>query len=42
MMDPIIYMRWFNAYEAHKRAKNPKFKNYWRGVMDHFRKQFIN
>ncbi len=32
--------RWFSAYEANKRAKNPVFKEYWAGVMAHFRKEF--
>lgn len=32
--------RWFSAYEAHKRARNPKWKAFWQSVMDHFRKEF--
>ena len=32
--------RYFNAYLAWKAAKNPKFKEYWEGVMEHFRKEF--
>ena len=34
------YDRYFSAYEAYKRAKNPQFKAYWLGVMEHFRKEF--
>lgn len=32
--------RYFNAYLAWKAAKNPEFKEYWEGVMAHFRKEF--
>jgi hypothetical protein len=32
--------RWYSAYEAWKRAKNTAFKEYWAGIMDHFRKEF--
>ena len=32
--------RWFSAYQAWKRAQNPAFKEYWAGVMEHFRKEF--
>lgn len=32
--------RWFNAYQAWKRAQNPQFKEYWAGVMAHFKKEF--
>lgn len=35
-----IESRWFSAYLAWKAAKNPKFKEYWLGVMEHFRKEF--
>lgn len=34
------YDRYFSAYQAHKRAKNPKFKAYWEKVMLHFFKEF--
>jgi hypothetical protein len=40
MSDP--YTRYFNAYLAWKAAKNPKFKEYWEGVMAHFMKEFKN
>ena len=30
--------RYFNAYQAWKAAKNPKFKEYWGKVMDQFKK----
>lgn len=32
--------RWYNAYQAYSRAKNPTFKEYWYGVMQHLSKQF--
>ncbi len=32
--------RWFSAYEAWERAQSPAFKQYWLGVMAHFRKEF--
>lgn len=32
--------RYFNAYTAWKKAKNPAFKAYWRDLMDHFHSQF--
>jgi hypothetical protein len=31
--------RWYSAYQAWKRAQNPKFKAYWAGVMSHFSKE---
>lgn len=33
--------RYFNAYQAWKRASNPSFKEYWLGVMKHFSSQFV-
>lgn len=32
--------RWYSAYQAYNRAQNPAFKEYWLGVMTHFRKEF--
>lgn len=32
--------RWFSAYQAYNRAKNPAIKEYWLNVMDYFRAQF--
>lgn len=34
------YTRWFNAYQAMKRARNPQFKTFWSGIMDEMAKQF--
>jgi hypothetical protein len=32
--------RWYNAYQAYRRAKNPDFKKFWLGVMQHLSKEF--
>lgn len=32
--------KFFSAYEAYNRAKNPAFKQYWYKVMVHFWKEF--
>lgn len=32
--------RWYNAYQAYRRAQNPAFKEFWYGVMKHLSKQF--
>lgn len=34
------YTRWYSAYQAYQRAKNPVFKEYWYGIMKHFQKEF--
>lgn len=32
--------RWYNAYQAYRRAQNPAFKEFWFGVMKHLSKEF--
>lgn len=32
--------RWYNAYQAYRRAQNPQWKEFWLSVMDHLRAQF--
>lgn len=34
--------RYWQAYQAWKRAKSPAFKEYWQSLMNHFSKEFLN
>lgn len=35
MLNKSSEYRFFNAYEAYRRAKNPAFKQYWYEVMQY-------